>query len=355
MKSESRGFMNAELEAIRDNLACGHCRAIFTGSRSQLIMSNRGLRAYCSTTCFNAYRNNASKKRHDCGPCQNCGSMFSSKTKSKKFCRVDCYIKSSQFKEMVAKKGPRESLKMARAAQSEAAKLVRETLNSACLECGGEVYSKPSAIRKYCSHVCYRSYMAKRFDRYISNPEGLALPQCYDEFLDSEELPCLIEGCTWVGRHLSLHANQAHGIPADEFKRAAGFNAGTGVIARPLAELLMHRPNVGVALFDNGHRFPSRGMRVGQVSGYRSLEGREHHSKANALLRESPGPERSCRGCGSTFQQSTPIGRTFYCTRGCRDIHYAEMSRQKRRKGYARQRRADGTFIWVKIEAEVAV
>ena len=84
--------------------------------------------------------------------------------------------------------------------------------------------------------------MAKRFDRWIANPQTLALPQAYDEFLTGEELPCLVEGCNWRGQWLSLHMNYTHGVPADEFKRAAGFNLKSGIISGPMREALAQRP-----------------------------------------------------------------------------------------------------------------
>lgn len=204
-----------------------------------------------------------------------------------------------------------------------------------CLECGQSFYQKPACktarAKKFCCRVCYRSYAAKRFDRYVANPESMALPQCYDEFLDRDELRCLIEGCDWHGLHLSIHMNQTHGIRADELKRAAGFNLGTGVVARPLAERLQARSLRGVGVLRDLDAW-MLGQAVLQQKGYiryKSLEGREHQYKARALL-SGPGPERQCKGCGKVFQQTSVFGRTLYCTFQCRDYHYAQVRREER-------------------------
>jgi endogenous inhibitor of DNA gyrase (YacG/DUF329 family) len=196
-----------------------------------------------------------------------------------------------------------------------------------CIECGKDTYQKPSTPRKFCSKPCYRSYMAKRFDRWIANPEGMALPQCYDEFLDREELTCIVEGCGWQGRHLSVHVNQAHGIRAQEFKRAAGFNLNTGLVSKPLAQLLSERPNQGVALSNPDHKENQKhAVKVAQEGmRYYSMEAKEHQCKAHSLL--VPGPIRNCRGCGIEFRQNTQFGRAVYCSKDCRKVHYSAIAK----------------------------
>jgi hypothetical protein len=210
------------------------------------------------------------------------------------------------------------------------AEKLRTGQNVQCLECGEDFYRKKSdaARRKFCKKVCYRTYLAKRFDRWIANPEGLALPQCYDEFLDGEELRCVVEGCDWVGLHLSAHMNLAHGVRAQEFKRAAGFNLSTGVVARPVAEAMQTRRRVGVAA-SNGPQLNALAVALSRAAvqapnyvQYRSLEAAEHHHKARALGLQQPGPSRACRGCGEPFQQATHFGKTVYCSVACRARHY---------------------------------
>jgi hypothetical protein len=217
-----------------------------------------------------------------------------------------------------------------------------------CLECQAEIYKKKSQKRKYCSFVCYRAYMAKRFDRWVANPEKMALPQCYDEFLDREELPCLIEGCDWVGKHLTLHTNYTHGIKARDFKRAVGFNLGTGVIGKDLAEWFQKRDYQGVASWTDENYQKNLAMlaanRPTPNVSYRSMEGKEHGRKAQALLSFSPGPKRDCLGCGRTFQQAKTAGKQKYCTAPCRDAHYAAENKVKKPK--TRHQRDDGTFYW---------
>jgi endogenous inhibitor of DNA gyrase (YacG/DUF329 family) len=320
-------FMNEELVAIRDNLVCGHCAVTFQGSDSQahkVKYDNRVV--YCSTTCrHTAISIKLSTPIPNRGPCKTCGTVFFSRT-AKLYCNLACYVKSEQFKSV-----QRDAIEksMAPEVRLRMAESARRGETVACLECGTEVYSRNlgSRKRKFCTKTCYRAYLAKRFDRWIANPEGMALPQCYDEFLNQSVLPCLIQGCTWKGRHLTTHVNTVHGIARNEFKRATGFNLSTGVIARPLAELLQGRAVQGVGL----KRPSPEALALAQAAApktfrrYRSAEAREHAQKARALI--GPGPECVCVGCGVVFQKKTPFGKAMYCTFACRDRTYAEKRR----------------------------
>lgn len=329
-------FMNAELYAIRDALTCGHCGCTFQGSDSQARkVKYEKKTVYCSDACRHAaLRNTFSKPIPNRGPCPTCGKTFFSRL-DKKFCSLDCYVKSPQFQAMAhaAKPMTAEARERGRQKQLKGSMLV-------CLECGVEFYGKRSKSRKFCTSTCYRSFLAKRFDRWIANPEGMALPQCYDEFLGQEELPCLAEGCEWVGRHLTTHMNMAHGVRSDEFKRAAGFNLNTGVIARPLAELMQARPLRGVATPDIEHIAPPDAR--GKYMRYRSAEACEHHKKAVAIAAQTPGPERTCRGCGAIFTQPTTMGRKLFHSIECRDAFYAS---QRTRRKSPRQRDDKGQYI----------
>ncbi len=350
------GFMNAELEALRSNLECGHCRAKFSGSDSQARKVRYEKRVvYCSGTCRSAACSKKGQERATrdgkrlrkgvlAGPCKKCGEMFESRI-DKLFCTMDCYMKSEQFREMQSKYwAPSEE------AKAKISASLKKGEDVPCLECGTPFYqklpSKGRPARKFCNTTCYRAHLAKRFDRWVANPEGMALPQCYDEFLDRDELTCVVDGCDWKGKHLTLHMNQAHGVKADEFKRAAGFNIGTGVIAKSLAEALREREAIGVtAHMDEPDRAAALELAQALLAAnpirYRSLEGREHAKKARAMLR--PGPQRTCTGCGKSFQQSTPTGKAMYCSRECRDNEYAERRRQSAKQ---RVRQPDGTFKW---------
>jgi hypothetical protein len=267
--------------------------------------------------------------------------MFESRI-DKMFCSLDCYTKSAQFRDMLAENLEKASSSESIQRRAQAAKLGQDV---PCLECGTVFYqkrpSKGRPARKFCDTGCYRSYLAKRFDRWVANPEGMALPQCYDEFLDKEELSCVVDGCDWRGSHLTLHMNQAHGVKADEFKRAAGFNLTTGVIAKPLATALRERKPVGVALMGEVERADVMELAregSGSYIRYKSLEGCEHAKKARSMM--GPGPDRICKGCGQSFQQSTPIGRALYCTTSCRSDDYAQ---QRRSKKESRVKNQDGT------------
>lgn len=350
-------FMNAELEALRGKLECGHCAAKFKGSDSQARKVKYEKRVvYCSSICLSAA---ISKKAREqavregkqlrkgvlAGPCKTCGQMYESRI-DKMFCSMDCYVKSEQFREMQSKYwAPSDAVRAKISAK------LKKGEDVPCLECGTEFYqkqpSKGRPARKFCNTTCYRAHLAKRFDRWVANPEGMALPQCYDEFLDREELACVVDGCDWKGKHLTLHMNQAHGVRADEFKRASGFNLSTGVIARPLAEALRERVARGVAAgMDDDARAAALELAqeavVTNPIRYQSLEGREHAKKSRAIL--GPGPQRTCKGCGMVFQQSTPMGKALYCSSACRGNAYAE---QQRTTAKVRVRQEDGTFKWV--------
>lgn len=301
-------------------LTCPHCRVEFLGTRSQIKHNKyEGRVAYCSDICRKtAVSSKLRKPMPTHGPCPTCGNMFESRT-SKIFCSQSCYGASATFAAM------REA-NVVKAARSTAKNMeeFRERNTIHCLECDAPFYHPPAKRKRFCSNLCSRTYMAKRFDRWVASPERIALPQNFDEFLTQNELPCLVEGCGWVGRSLSGHMNQAHGVPAHEFKRAAGFNIGTGVISAELSAELSQRPNVGVGL--NCHDRSSLTTNP-PTRRYISLEAREHQRKAR--LMQTGGPVRTCAGCSKSFQQSTAFGKAQYCSRECRDTAYAAMKSKR--------------------------
>lgn len=316
------------------DLQCSHCGSVFPGTYKQRWNQQKGLSSpYCSPACRLAASSQRStaqalkegktlRKGVLAGPCKKCGAMYQSRI-DKSFCSIDCYVTSDQFRAMQSQHWSLSADVRAKIAASN-----RTGSMVPCLECGEEFYRKKGQAntRKFCGKTCYRSYMAKRFDRWMANPENMALPQCYDEFLDSQSLRCVVDGCTWEGAHLTIHINQAHGLPSAEFKRATGFNLGTGVISRPLAESLQSRPLRGVAANYYGDPIPAAlAARRASPSRYVSLESREHQKKARVLM--GPGPSRACRCCGGTFNQSSPAGRTLYCSVRCRTAHYAKARR----------------------------
>ena len=171
--------------------------------------------------------------------------------------------------------------------------------------------------------------MAERFDRWIAAPQNIALPQGYDEFLSQNELPCLIEGCNWTGRHLGNHVNFAHGIPVEEFKRAAGFNKTTGLCTPAVSDTLANRPHLQdkealkAAFLEN---VSTENSIPPVVRNYRSLEGREHRVKAISLLSCGPPKEVElvCIACGSEFHPGPLTVNAKYCSIECRNKWYKE-------------------------------
>ena len=318
--------ISEQVKKSRTTLCCGHCKAIFTGTTSQANhLKYEQIAAYCSPICRRAaFRKKICTEIPQRGPCKHCGEMFKSRT-SKQYCGMDCYTSSRAFKAHT-----KRIQKLSHVPRDKYGEYI------GCLECGEEIYRKPSGRNKYCSKACYRLYMAKRFDRWIANPQEMSLPQCYDEFMIQDELPCLIEGCDWVGQHLSAHVNLAHGIIADDFKRAAGFNLSTGLVGLSTHKKMVER-NVQV-----DQLMPFWGVEVTnkKIHSYYSEEAREHHKKARALL--GHGPQRECLGCGKIFQQGTVFGRALYCTFECRDDTYA---RQRIKSTKPRERDSLGRFI----------
>jgi hypothetical protein len=295
-------------------LTCDHCEATFIATVSQLKHRRyeQQRTAYCSRICQEAAASARLKQPTPVyGPCPTCGKRFESRV-PKIYCSMKCYTSSRAFREMT--RLAREKSKLTPRSPR------RRGEERTCLECGVSFYVQPAGTKRFCSRQHYRAFMAKRFDRWIANPQSLALPQCYDEFLTSEELPCLVNGCNWRGHWLSLHMNFAHGVQADDFKRAAGFNLNSGIISAPMAESLAQRPQClspGHGEHLIGHTDPGR-----RVRRYQSLEGREHRQKAMALALTMPGPPRVCKGCDKPFTQAHRSGRALFCSIPCRDEWY---------------------------------
>ena len=209
-----------------------------------------------------------------------------------------------------------QSTTLARAARQRAAMPSDERLSKPCLYCGMAVFCKPYQYRskKYCSRRCFRAFMAERFDRWLANPESIALPQCYDEFLTQDVLPCLVEGCDWVGQHLGTHVNQAHGVTARNFKQLGGFNVGTGLVTPAISDALASRPHLVNSLLP-----PDWVGHPPAPAPYHSLESREHASKSRtlAIALHVPTQTITCRHCGAAVLQPY-MGNQLYCSVACR-------------------------------------
>lgn len=300
-------------------LKCSACSKDFvpTPSQEKHKKYNETNSSYCSRECQSSQHNKHLAKPL-CGPCPTCGGMFKSRGTAKKiFCDMKCYIASPGFKKMIAE----NCLNNAAKATGNTPEGYTPTYKN-CIECGTEFQTKPSSNSKYCSKMCYRKYMTKRFDRWIASPQKIALPQAFDEFLTSDVLPCLVEGCDWKGHHLSGHMNQTHGVTARNFKKLAGFNLGSGIVSAPLHAALCERDIVGVAI--DGSRFHGYLSGVEQKrTQYKSLEGKEHRAKTNSLKNETEEkPLRVCTGCGVEFRQSCHFGRKLFHSIECRDVYY---------------------------------
>ena len=290
---------------------CAWCEHGFSlRSAPQLGALNRGANVFCSRTCLSAYHNH-NARTHLLGPCPVCGKMFESRRRKKRWCSIECYNADPH------------TLARLRALNEE-----KKRPPGACPECGGSV----SHRTKYCNQLCRRRYFAARFDRWIASPQKIALPQCFDEFLAATELPCLIEGCEWRGKHLGYHVNVVHGITADKLRELAGFNKTSGLVSSDLSERLSARPHLYANATERGELLQANQHKASSQRGRKiRLEGREHGRKARALLiaeRSVPGAQRfkPCRHCGSPVQQPA-MGHKLYCNTRCRTAYYAQTGR----------------------------
>jgi hypothetical protein len=248
------------------------------------------------------------------GPCPTCGKMFESRYSKKIFCSIKCYGKSDQLKKMLAKNNKKKKAGI-------------KNPDKICLNCGKSFYTKPSANSKYCCHLCYRTYMSKRFDRKIATPDDFINMQNYDEYLIQNELPCLIKGCNWKGRHLSLHMNLAHGIRAEEFKEIAGFNRETGVIGKSLHEELCDRDHIHLPKeYFNKNYVRKKNFKRKDIR----KEGKEHYEKARLLLENTKSiDEHICLKCGKVFLKKSVLGIKKYCSIECRTKYLTEKHEVK--------------------------
>lgn len=258
-----------------------------------------------------------------CGTCQQCSQNFVSMT-NKKYCSMSCYLASPQFKAVLLN----NALIINRKSREGHTANPDERIKKPCLHCGQAFFVKPKEIKshKYCSHVCYRAYMAERFDRWIASPQSIVLPQCYDEFLSQEALPCLIEGCNWVGDHLASHVNFAHGITAEKFKEMGGFNRASGLVTPQLSKYYSQRAKDlglgnGPMLLECTIKRLKSGAKC--IASSQRLEGKEHFRKAQAILRATAAPRRYiCRQCVKEFDVVTVGSKHIYCSIKCRSAYY---------------------------------
>ncbi len=297
---------------------CSWCENIFTlRNGSQYGAFRLGSRVYCSTTCSNAAQNRRAvfAGKHLRGPCPMCGKMFHTRRREKIYCSVNCYLQSDQLQQHLKEQNKRK----------------RRPLGE-CPQCGAAISHK----KKYCSSTCRRQYFAARFDRWIANPETIALPQCYDEFLLQNELPCLVDGCEWVGKHLASHCNYTHGITADELKGMAGFNKTTGLVSIDLHDALSKRSQNTIAkMKEHGMCRSENFYNVTPHCSKPRLEGLEHAKKARALMKgiDATKPARPCRLCGKAVLQPL-MGRKLYCSTRCRSAYYEKAGEAELRCDY---------------------
>lgn len=247
------------------------------------------------------------------GVCKLCGGSFESRY-PKKYCSMKCYtsdpVTIKRLRDMNKKKKKERSVV------------------TYCLNCEKRHIDKASRKRKFCNRTCMREYFDKRFDRYIASPVTFEKMQCFDEFLNQEELECLVDGCEWVGKNLSMHMNVAHGLPAQEFKKLAGFGMRTGVVSKPLRESLEAMDHTDrIALLDSyrPHIDPNQNRKK-----HLSEEGKERRAKAVALKKsEEFEMTKVCQQCGSEFTIHNRYGtRKKFCSIRCRNRRrYIERKR----------------------------
>lgn len=208
--------------------------------------------------------------------CQTCSRPFESKV-MRRFCSVRCRASAPEFRKAIL-----ANLKSARANYVPPPKKGETRL---CAHCQEPFYLTQTMIKrgaKTCSRVCYRKWMAARFDRFIGHIESVDKVTGFDEYLSGKTLRCLVVGCEWDGHNLGLHVNMAHGITAAALKESAGFNRTTGLISATMAAIFQGRSTAG------SEEAASHARGGIDSSGKRPKvrrEGREHQAKAVALWR----------------------------------------------------------------------
>lgn len=300
---------------------CGWCTSEFPlRAKSQLGAISAGRLVYCSDKCKNAH-DNANAKLHEIGPCLTCNKMFWSKTRKKKYCSLKCCLSDPKTLERLKKMNDDRLVARGFAPTGESV--------LSCLKCGAAIPRKKKC-RKFCGKQCHRAYYAERFDRWIASPEGLALPQNYDEFLLSEKLPCLVIGCDWEGESLAYHSNVVHGITADQLRELAGFNKTTGLVTSRLSKSLSER---ALGYIEKGILQP------GDIDHCRQstpkviplrLEAKEHQHKALAVRRVQVSDKvLPCLHCRTLVIQPV-CGAQLYCDKKCRQAYYRTKARERK-------------------------
>ena len=304
---------------------CPWCRTVFAPTFHQRKNRKWGNVefSYCKIECRYAAIGNLTKlhvppgikgKRGPVrGPCQQCGEMYRSHH-NRYFCSLQCYIRSPKFV----------------AASREAAKRGLP-VGKSCRGCGTafEVEYKKRKYRHFCRPACRRKYFADRFDRWVANPESIALPQNYDEFLDREALSCPVDGCEWDGVNLSIHCNHVHGIPSDRLKEMLGFNKTTGLCTPAVSEALRLRDNCpGLSAEALAAMRPASSVRKRELR----AEGREHARKASADMAHTVDPDKPtvpCRQCGAAVEQMV-TGKRVFCSFACQSACHRALGRARR-------------------------
>lgn len=306
---------------------CNWCNTAFVPTSNQHHRIALGSPVFCSPQCGCAASN--SRANHTCGPCPTCGRLFPSRLKDKKYCSMDCYTSSGELQTRLRDHNNRVHAEAVARRAADPPKMIRNQRRPvSCPQCGTVFVTLK---KKYCSDVCRRAYFSARFDRFIANPERVALPQCYDEFLDSEILSCPVDGCDWTGKQLGNHVNFAHGITADAFRELCGFNAKTGLVSKDVKQVMVDNTRRRI---DSGELVPrfttddggDRQVRTNNRAV--SLEAREHAKKARAIMCANYTPSRSipCLECGLSIPQP-PQGRRLYCDTVCRSKFYRRKNK----------------------------
>lgn len=238
-------------------------------------------RGLCNA-CYQFWRLHFTKtKKYAEKICPGCNKAFSTNN-DRKFCSQECYLKSDTW-----------ASNMIRIADRNASLRV----DRKCLQCSETMSLRPheqgssqcpstgkNRDRRFCNRRCYRKYFADRFDRMVAESSLLEVPCSYDEFLDQDELPCMIAGCEWKGKHLSMHCSHYHGIAAAELKALLGFNRTTGLIVQETFDRLSASDAAQRAKPDYVPHLPvSDAESIRRKRGPIRAEGIEHFKKDRAL------------------------------------------------------------------------
>lgn len=142
--------------------------------------------------------------------------------------------------------------------------------------------------------------------------------------LDYTEGGLVCHECGRAFRHLGLHAWRAHGMRADDYRRAHGLARSRGLVAADVHEAIRRnaarRMNTAAGETFVAARNPARAAAVRLAAGQQwAPQVRAEHARRTAARNRSRRSGRVivCEWCGAAFCPLVGAARRRFCTRSC--------------------------------------